>query len=190
MRVEPTKSQATVTQDGRRARVEIPPRRRWALWAWLTVLLGVWAVGEIVPLMSFLRGAMPSPLVFLTTWLITWTAAGAIMLYAWAWHLGGREVIEFDDRTLTKKRELFGVGISKRFNVVEIANLRILPQSLPMRDTEERLTAMMAEFWGLRGAIIAFDHRAKTYRFGFGVDEREAQKIMEALLRAAPTLKR
>jgi hypothetical protein len=44
---------------------------------------------------------------------------------------------------------------------------------------------MMAEFWGLRGGIIAFDYRAKTYRFGFGVDEPEAQELMKVLKEAA-----
>jgi hypothetical protein len=148
--------------------------------ALLTLFLGGWVVGEVFSLMSFLRDETPSP-VFLAIWVIVWTAVGAYVLYVWAWHLGGREIIELDDGMLTKKRELFGLGIPKKFAVAEITNLRILPQSLPMRDTEERVSAMMAEFWGLRGGIIAFDHGTKTYRFGFGVDEAEAQQIVEAL---------
>ena len=182
MTAESPKPQFTVVKNRRRTRVEIPPKRRWGLWALLTAFLGMWVVGEVVPLMSFLRGDTPSPpAAFVVIWFTAWTAAGAYMLYAWAWHLGGQEIIELDDRTLTKKRELFGLGIPKKFNVAELTNLRILPQSLPMRETEERLTAMMAEFWGLRGGIMAFDHGTKTYRFGFGVDEPEAQQIMEAL---------
>jgi hypothetical protein len=152
----------------------------------MTVFLGIWVVGEVAALTSLLRDDTPSPpAVFLVVWFIFWTAGGAYMLYAWAWHLGGQEIIELDDRTLTKKREVFGLGIPKRFNIAEITNLRILPQSLPMRETEERLTAKMAEFWGLRGGIMAFDHGAKTYRFGFGVDESEAQELMEVLAEAA-----
>ena len=189
MRVEPPKPQFTVTENRRRTRVAIPAKRRWTLWSLLTVNLAVWSIGEIMVPILFLRGATPSPpLVFVASWFIAWTLAGAFMIHAWAWHLGGREIIELDDQTLTKKRELFGFGIPKKFNVAEITNLRILPQSLPMRDTEERLTAMMAEFWGLRGGIMAFDYGPKTYRLGFGVDEPEAQQIMEALCQAAPTV--
>jgi hypothetical protein len=43
---------------------------------------------------------------------------------------------------------------------------------------------MMAEFWALHGGIMAFDYGAKTYRFGFGVDEPEAQELMEVLAEA------
>jgi hypothetical protein len=181
----PLKFQFTVVRNHRRIRVEIPAKRRWGLWVLLTVFLGIWVVGEVAPLLSFLRDDTPSPqAVFLVIWLTFWTAAGAYMLYAWAWHLGGQEVIELDDRTLTKKRELFGLGIPRKFNIAEITDLRILPQSLPMRETEERLTVMMAEFWGLRGGIMAFDYGAKTYRFGFGVDEPEAQELMATLVEA------
>jgi hypothetical protein len=182
VKVESPKPRFTVTTNRRQTRVEIPARRSWFLWSHLTVFLGFWAIGEIVAPISLLRDDTPSKqLVFVAIWFLVWTAAGAYVIYAWAWHLGGQEIIELDDRMLTKKRELFGLGIPKKFNVAEITNLRILPQSLPMRDTEERITAMMAEFWGLRGGIMAFDHGAKTYRFGFGVDEPEAQQIMEAL---------
>ena len=185
MKAGPPKPQFTVLRDRRQIRVEIPPKRRWGLWVLLTVFLGFWVVGEVAPLLSFLGDDTPSPpAIFLVIWFVFWTAAGAYMLYAWAWHLGGREVIKLDDRTLTKKRELFGLGIPRKFNIAEITNLRILPQSLPMRETEERLTAMMAEFWGLRGGIMAFDYGAKTYRFGFGVDEPEAQELMEVLAEA------
>jgi hypothetical protein len=183
---EPPKAHFTVVKDGRRTRVEIPPKRRWGLWVLLTVFLGMWVVGEVVTLMSFLRDDTPSPpAVFLVVWFIFWTAAGAYMLYACAWHLGGQEIIELDDGTLTKKRELFGLGIPRKFNIAEITNLRILPQSLPMRETEDRLTVMMAEFWVLRGGIMAFDYGAKTHRFGFGVDEPEAQELMKVLAGAA-----
>jgi hypothetical protein len=182
VKAEPHNPQFTVVKDRRRTRVEIPPKRRWGLWALLTLYLGGWVVGEVFSLMSLMRDETPSPPpVFLAIWLIGWTAVGAYVLYVWAWHLGGREIIELGNGTLTKKRKLFGLGIPKKFAVAEITNLRILPQSLPMRDTEERVSAMMAEFWGLRGGIIAFDHGTKTYRFGFGVDEAEAQKIVEAL---------
>lgn len=186
MNAEPPKAHFTVVKDRRRTRVEIPARRRWGLWVHLTVFLAIWVVGEVAPLLSFLRGDTGSPpAVFLVVWFIFWTGAGAYVLYVWAWHLGGQEIIELDDRTLTKKRELFGLGIQKKFNVAEITNFRILPQSLPMRDTEERVSAMMAEFWGLRGGIMAFDYRAKTYRFGFGVDEPEAQELMKVLAETA-----
>lgn len=58
-----------------------------------------------------------------------------------------------------------------------------------MRSMDDRLAAMSAESWGFRGGSMAFDYGAKTYRFGFGVDELEAHQIMEALHKAAPTLK-
>jgi len=176
VKAEPHKPQFTVVKNRRRTRVEIPAKRRWGLWALLTVFVGTWLVGEVLPLMSFLRGDTPSQPVFLVVWFIGWTPGGAYVLYAWAWHLGGREVIEIDDRTLTTKRELFGLGIPKRFNVAEITNLRILQQSLPMRDTEERVSAMMAESWGLCGGIMAFDYGASTYRFGFGVNQPRSDR--------------
>ena len=41
--------------------------------------------------------------------------------------------------------------------------------------------ASALQFWGIGGGLIAFDYGAKTFRFGAGVEEAEAQGIVTRL---------
>ena len=68
-----------------------------------------------------------------------------------------------------------GIGLKKRFEANEIKNFR----------TEKIETGMFSKngwaFWGLGPGQIKFDYGLKTFSFGLGVDDSEANYLVELL---------
>ena len=60
--------------------------------------------------------------------------------------------------------------------MIHISNLRVSPQPFNPFNFSASL-----QFWGVGGGAIAFDYGARTYRFGGGVDEAEANQIIATI---------
>ena len=102
----------------------MPAKRNVFVMLFLLAWLGGWAAGEVGALKGLLSGtdgAKP----FLLVWLAGWTFAGGFAALTWLWMLAGRERILLRPRTLAVRREVFGVGRTREYDLAHVRNLRV-----------------------------------------------------------------
>jgi hypothetical protein len=106
------------------------------------------------------------------------------LAYPWLAMLVGRETIVIDQAMLTRRREVFRIGWSERFELDQIRDLRVAPEQLinvgryiSFRAWYERSPAERSP-WSLYGQSIAFEYGAGTRRIGTGLDAAEAEYVV------------
>lgn len=173
-KIKPSKARATVSANPKGLEVIIPSRKNIFLILFLAAWLVAWAVAEVMVPTTFFKGDKPAgPVIFSVAWFVAWTIGGAFAIYVWLWNIAGKERITIDNLSLTIKRELFGYGREKEYEMSHIANLRVSPQPFNPFSFSASL-----QFWGIGGGVLAFDYGSRTYRFGSGVEEAEANQLI------------
>jgi hypothetical protein len=172
--VQPTKERATLTEDSLALMATIPARRNWFLILFLGFWLCGWLAGEImVPLTFFENDTQAPERLFTIAWLAMWTIGGIAAIYAFAWNVAGLEVVSLTQSRLSIRKQVLGLGRLREYGLEHIANMRIAPVPFNPMDPRSAL-----QFWGVGGGPIAFDHGASTVRFGAGLDEAEAGRLV------------
>jgi hypothetical protein len=167
----------SLTNAGYCILVIIEMQRIQPLILFLSAWLVGWAVGEVSVPTQFIKGVKDTgALTFLSAWFIAWTIGGGFAIYIWLWNIAGKERITINNLSLTVKRELFSYGREKEYEITHISNLRVSAQPFNPFNFSASL-----QFWGVGGGVLAFDYGARTYRFGGGVDEAEANHIIERI---------
>ncbi len=179
---EPPRPRATVTDEGGVMRVVIPARRHWFVTIFLTGWLGCWAVGEVAALRAVFTSAPRLGVIFLSFWMVAWTAAGAFAFWFWLWSVRGREVIILDGTAFTVRRESPIYARVQMFDQTRVKDLRIAPRPMAWQGYGGGAAS------GAGVGPIAFDYGAKTYQFGSGVDEAEAKELVAAMHTRFPSL--
>jgi len=175
--VQPALMRSTITPEPNGIKVVIPAKRNWFILLFLSFWLCGWAVGEFTVPFEFFKNDTPSGAkLFSLAWLGAWTIGGGFAIYAWLWQIKGEEIITLTPAALLKKRSVFGYGRQHEYGIQHVKNLRVAPQGYNPFDF-----ASVGQFWGVSGGAIAFDYGAKTYRFGAGLDESEANQIVSQM---------
>lgn len=159
--------------------VVIPARPRWFAVVFLCVWLLGWAMGELAAVRALFFGGEASggSTLFLGCWLIGWTVGGALALYSLLWLLVGQERITLAHDALVVRKVVFGLGPAKRFDLMQVANLRVAAGESAGAN---RTGGLQLPTVGGNGAI-AFDDGSRTVRFGLDLDEAEAAWIVAQL---------
>jgi hypothetical protein len=184
--MRPAEFRSTITDDEAGGfRITIPVRRFWPLIAFLGFWLCGWAVGEFAAIGTVIFGVPmmkvpPDALIFMLIWLLPWTLAGCLTIYALLWNLTGREVILLDDQTLEVRREVAGITRSRSFALADVRNLRFSPQVYNPWSMSESWRHSL-QFFGISGGSVAFDYGATTYRFGNGLPEIESRRLIKTI---------
>lgn len=166
--IKPEGMRSVIRQDAGVLTITIPVKRNWFAFLFLFFWICGWAFGEVMATKHLFGDKTPGEAkLFLLAWLGGWTVAGAFSIHAWLWQLSGREIIKLTTTTLNRRRALYGFGKTNEYGLPHVRNLRVAYDS-----------AAADDFWRLSGGAIAFDYGAKTYRFGIGLDEVEAQEIV------------
>ena len=174
VKMNPSASRVTVTDGPGGLRVLIPAKRNWFIILFMGFWLCMWAVGEFMVPIQFLKGEIPGiTVMFILAWLGAWTVGGAFAIYLWLWNLMGRQIITMHGHTLTTRRDIGGYGYDKEYDVSQVRDLRVSAMKLNAWDYSASL-----QFFGLGGGLVAFDYGAKTYRLGVGLDEAEANLVV------------
>ena len=190
-------------------RATIGAERNLGMIAFLSVWLAGWAVGELavlgwivlVPVLLIgwglglvppvllaklvhdASGRWPEILIVAFIWFPFWTLAGMIIFRALRWQLGGREVIAIHEGVLELRRE---TGLSRRslaFELSGVRNLRYAPEPTvpaPSVSFNKSLRAMQVMLRA-EGGSIAFDHDGHALRFGIGLSESEANRLITTI---------
>jgi hypothetical protein len=134
-------------------------------------------VGEIMVTRQLLNGdAPPGGEVFMLTWLGVWTVGGVFAIYAWLWQMMGKEILTVQGHSFTTRRNIGEFGFDKEYDLVQMRDVRVGHLGANPFDLSSSL-----QLWGVSGGAIAFEHGARTYRFGAGLDEAEAKQIVTAI---------
>jgi hypothetical protein len=154
--------------------IVIPAKRNWFITLFIGAWLCGWLVGEIMAPTSFLLGARDAGTrLFIVAWFVMWTIGGGFAIYIFLWSLVGRERVLVSSSLLTIKREVFGLGRLREYELAHVSDVRVSPRTYNPFDFRSGL-----QFWGVGGGAIAFDHGAATVRFGAALEEGEAKSIV------------
>jgi hypothetical protein len=176
-RKQPPASRIIITDTQEGLRVVIPYRRSWFVSGFLGFWISGWAVAEVMVPAQFLKGNAPAEGASLMyAWLAVWTVGGLLAIYAWLWQVIGKEIVTVHGQTFTTRRDIGGFGFDKVYDLVQMRNLRVEPAGFHPLDVSAAL-----QLWGIGGGVIAFDYGARTYRFGAGLDETEANQAVMAM---------
>jgi len=176
MRITPPTRRSSSRQTSDGVQISLPAKRNIFLMLFLAAWLVGWCFGEVFATRELLFGRNEEPILFLGAWLVGWTIGGGFALYSWCWMLRGREVIALRTDTLVTRRDLWGLGRSREYDLLHVKNLRVAPMTWNPYDWSGGM-----QFWGLGGGPIAFDYGSRTVRFGSGLDEPEAREIVQEL---------
>jgi hypothetical protein len=184
MFVQPSGPRHTAEDDGTTLTLTIPAKRNVFLIAFLGFWLCGWAFGEIAaPIAIFTAKKNAGASLFILFWLCIWTVGGFFAIYAWLSMIRGREIILISPTTLSIKRDVLGAGRTKNYDMTKVTRLRFAPPTYNPFDFQRSIA-----FWGLGGGVIAFDYGYSTIRFGTGLDEAEAEHILQRVCGRFPQI--
>lgn len=142
------------------------------------VFLGLWLVGWLMGALNAIarlgRDLASDPVLLI--WLVVWVVGGGVAGYSWLWMLVGKERILMGSSTLSIKRDVAGLGRTRRYGLSRIRNLRVMLRPTGLRDFGATARAI-----GLTGGVIAFECAGATIRFGAPLDEAEARAVVERM---------
>jgi hypothetical protein len=178
-KIAPPSDRSTVVETAEGFLVSTPARRNWFVMLFLPLWLIGWFMGEVAvgnQLLDPGRGQHEETL-FLVVWLIAWTFGGLAAIVLLLWTTVGVERVKIGGDAIIIRREVLGVGFSREYDSNHAGNLRVAPDAFSMFDPRNAF-----RFWGLGGGPVAFDYGSSTVRFGSGLDEAEASRVVSRVV--------
>jgi hypothetical protein len=170
MLVKPMSRRSSVDSQPDRLTIVVPAARQMFVLIFLPIWLCGWAFGEASAARQLSRGAGSADL-FLIVWLCGWTLGGAGALFSFLWNLAGREILILERGLFSVRREIFGIGWTRQYQLEHVSALRVQPLDAQASSSRRLFAA----------GRIAFDHGARTVRCGGSVDEAEAKQLVTLL---------
>lgn len=157
--------------------ISIPSKKNWFALLFGTAWLGGWYVGLKNALSVVLSSGadISGANGFMIFWLTGWTIGGVAIISILLWGFFGQEQFTSDKGEVYLNKTIFGLGIKKQMEASEIKNIRTEFANANW------LGANRWAFWGLGPGKIKFDYGFKTFSFGLGVDDAEADHIVELM---------
>jgi hypothetical protein len=177
---KPYKTKSKIRYDGREMKIIMPVKKD----IMLIIFSLVWIPGAIYALISGgpdMNGESGEPMPIFFTWEWGWTIGIIFISVLLIWTVTGRETIIFNHRYCHIKKGIFEfVLFSKTYELTHIKNLKINPV-----DTEKNFFGQPknGQRYGFNGGKIQFDYGMKTKKFGTGIDQPEAQFLIEEIKR-------
>lgn len=176
MKVSPPRRRSVLHGSDSGLEIIIPSKRNIWILMFFSAWLVIWGIGEFDATQQLLNGQARRNQLFLTAWLTIWTGGGCFVLFVCAWMIAGREILSLSPGQLSLRRAVFGLGLTKEYDLLHVRNLRVSPQPIDLRSFNGKL-----QMCGVSGGLIAFDYGSQTVRFALGVDEAEASQIVADL---------
>lgn len=157
-------------------RFVFPPQRNVFVMGFLPLWLVGWFLGEIFAIKSLMNGESFS--LFLGVWLAFWTFGGISAMFSLLWMVAGKEVVQIKSGVLALGRGILGIGITKKYDLAHLTNLRVSPLSDIQKNSKNNKSPL-----GQLGGVVAFDYGAKTVRFGGAIEEAEGKMVVDMISR-------
>lgn len=150
--------------------ITIKPPKFWPVLIFLFVWLAGWTIGEVFAIRSLLSGG--DELVasaFLVIWLLGWSVGGAFAWLMFLFMAFGRERILIQSGVVHIRKEVLGIGRTRRFERSLIRNLRLRVVS----ESQVRRTK--------NAERLSFDYEGKIVNFGIVIADEEANELLQLL---------
>ena len=164
--------------------LHIPSRQSSAQVPYLLIWLIVWLFGCLTAVSTLIRASLGRNL-FMLIWVVFWMTSGIFAITTLLWLLFGEEVVVLSDEQLSIKRQIFGIGKTKRFDTGRIKDFRVQPHPAAPTVGNSRRSNQIPLLWKMTGPMT-FAYEAQMYRFGDGVDKAEAQQIVTKIQKYNP----
>ncbi len=168
----------------------LPTYRDFGVMIYLPFWLCGWLFGWLLASYALFSGSLfalnptISPVIltiFLMVWFIAWTVGGYYFGFVFLRMAFGEEKLEFTKNSITIRQKILGFSSTKVFDQQEIWQLR----------TTKKVTALIGTgaILGNGQQTLAFDYGRYAIRFGNGINETSAQKILEMVQEKFPQYK-
>jgi len=175
-------ARATVISIAGGIEVSIPSPRRFFAIAFIAAWFCGWAFGEISVGGQLLHPDEKTPVAFLSLWFTVWTIGGCFAALTLLWLLAGRERVTVAGDSLAIRREALGLGWTRRYELRNAMNLRVVDAPL------DNGPFGMRDPYGVRSGPFMFDYGVRTITFGAALDVAEARTVLARILAAKPAL--
>lgn len=168
--VQPT-SRLSVTQDGGYTRIEVPARRPFFIILFLTFWLCLWTVGGLAALAGLFDGTGDAAgNLFSAIWLCVWAFGWIYTAISLAWMGFGTDTLWIGSSQIGRKLSVGALSKSYEYDVTHAKRTWFKKQ--PIGSTS-------AAPWS--GNSVVMSYGGKQVKFANGVDETEAQIILDTL---------
>ncbi len=154
--------------------ISIPSSKNWFVLLFGTAWLGGWYFGFKNGLsMLFFDGG---PNGFIIFWLLAWSIGGIFVIGTLLWGYFGIEKMYLKKDKVELRKNVFGLGINKEFKKSDIKNVQFNNGKVAHSSKTNNFSV-----WGLGEGKIKFDYGMKTYSLGLGLDDAEANHLIELI---------
>lgn len=154
--------------------VHVPAVRNIPLILFLLVWLAGWSAGEIFALHEIITGGFGAVDLFLVVWVSAWTIGGLAAWHFLLWQMFGVERLFVTGGAVVTESGFGPLRRRRVWRLDEVGN--------PARTYVETRS-------GQNSAVgtISFEADGRSYRFGVGLTETEAEEVLAAMLRYMPS---
>jgi hypothetical protein len=170
-------AQVEVRREGGRTTVVVHASVRPIVKGFLAAWLGAWALGELVALRLAAAAAgslLPLFHGFALAFLVGWTVMGAFAAHALLWCYQGTEELSLDGDSLALRRQVRGLGRTRRFPLAEVRG-PIIRYDFPVLSVDQVPPGALVK--------VTFDAGWHTYRINASLRHADALRVVAALAR-------
>jgi hypothetical protein len=162
-------------------KVVIPAGRNWFALIFLSFWLVGWTAGGIAVMTALVTGDNPD--FFLAIWLVGWAVGWVFAASTVGWQLGGKTLLWVEPGALVSHWRMPLLSRTKHYDLGQIRGLRASETGSPFGNF---LRLDYPPFMPMQFGTIRFDYGARTVRLAPGLDEAEARLVVAQLAARLP----
>ncbi|MCO5946233.1 hypothetical protein [Mucilaginibacter flavidus] len=175
----PYGGRASIIENFDGIEIIVPAKRNTFVIIFFSIWLCIWTVSEFSTLNTFIIGRNSSRDIFSIVWLCGWTLGGLIAFRALFWTITGKEIIKVGQGALTINKRGALLYKAKSYDLREAKNFRAWQEYAPRGPFGN--TGSNNAFNIANNGTIRFDYGMQTIKFADGLDEAEANFILQKL---------
>jgi hypothetical protein len=175
---KPTTQRSSILINGNSLEINIPAKKKWFAVAVMCLWLIGFVIGGKMLIDDSLNGDNPSIVKnFLIFGVAGWSVAVVCTITMILWLTGGVEIVKVDGGILELRKQIFSVGLTRKYQIDAIRHLTINSIS----DDDQFGFGTSRDLLSLKGGVVKFDYGMKTIKFGAGIDEAEGRLLIQTL---------
>lgn len=113
---------------------------------------------------------------FSIIWIVSWVLMGGFAIIMVLWGYFGKETLLIKGNRFNFNKTIFNIGIKRELNVQKISRIRFNEIKIKWGDKGSTWY-----YWGVGEGKIKFNYGKKIHSFGLGLDDAEANYLVDLL---------